>query len=907
MLQIQQISKTYLTGDLKQTALDGVSLNLRDNEFVAVLGPSGSGKTTLLNIIGGLDRYDSGDLIINGISTKKYKDRDWDSYRNHTVGFVFQSYNLIAHQTVLSNVELALTISGIRRGERRRLAVQALEKVGLGSQIHKKPNQMSGGQMQRVAIARALVNNPDILLADEPTGALDTETSLQVMDLLKEVAKDRLVVMVTHNPDLAERYANRIVRLRDGRITDDSHPFTVEERRPAEHRTMGRASMSFGTSLSLSFNNLKTKKGRTLLTAFAGSIGIIGIALILALSTGVNDYIADIQKSTMTAYPITIQAETTELGVMMAGGAAQTKKTDHGLNGVYATGQDLQSASGASVNTKKNNLAAFKKYLDAPDSKIRKHVGGNGIVYSYNTAFSVYTHDSEGTLVNTDGSTLDGMQDSSGNSPKDEMRTMRSAVMGTATSSGGMQELLPGAKGKTISAAVRDSYKLLSGAWPEKYNEVVLVLDKNNEIPTKTLYELGILPTSEYRRMMEKLDAGEKVTPEKQEWSYQKLCAQTLELLPACDAYRKDGSGKFVLAATDAAKTEPLLKSAVKLRISGVIRPKGDDETASISSPLAYTRLLTDYLIDRADASAVVRAQKKNPKISVLNGMTFKPANDAVKIADAKRYLSNLGVSDKAEMFRSIAAGQYANQPQRLAALERADENSLAAMLDGYLKHPSNKVLLSIYKSSITPGTYAGNLSAFGAVDRAEPSSVSIYADSFDNKNAIADCIKEYNQSASDADKISYTDYVALLTSSVEKIVNVISYVLIAFVALSLVVSSIMIGIITYISVLERTKEIGILRAIGASKRNISQVFNAETFLIGLCSGAIGIGVSLILLVPGNALIRSLTKSADVTAVLPVADALILIALSVGLTLLGGLIPARKAAKKDPVAALRSE
>lgn len=907
MLQIQQISKTYVTGDLKQTALDGVSLNLRDSEFVAVLGPSGSGKTTLLNMIGGLDRYDSGDLIINGISTKKYRDRDWDSYRNHTVGFVFQSYNLIPHQTVLANVELALTISGIRRRERRRLAVQALEKVGLGSQIHKKPNQMSGGQMQRVAIARALVNNPDILLADEPTGALDTETSVQVMDLLKEVAKDRLVVMVTHNPELAEHYATRIVRLRDGRVTGDSAPFAVENERPAEHRTMGRASMSFGTSLSLSFNNLRTKKGRTLLTAFAGSIGIIGIALILALSTGVNDYIADIQKSTMTSYPITIESETTEVSGLMAGGAAQTKKTSHGLNGVYATGQDLKSASGVSVNTKKNNLTAFKKYLDNPSSKIRRYVGVNGIVYSYDTAFSVYTHDSEGTLVNTDGSTLDGTSDSSGNSAKGGMHAVRNAMLGTSASSSGMQELLPGVRGKTVSAAVTDNYKLLYGTWPEKYNEVVLVLDKNNEISTKTLYELGILPTSEYRRLMEKLDAGEKVTLKERKWSYRTLCAQTLELLPACDTYQKNSSGNFESAATDAAKTETLLKGAVKLRISGVIRPKGDDGTASISTPLAYTRLLTNYLIDRADASAVVLAQKKSPKVSVLNGMTFEPTNDAAKIADARRYLSNLGISDKAETFRSIAQSQYANQPQRLAALEQADESTLAAMLDSYLKHPSDRVLLTIYKTSITPGSYADNLAAFGAVDRGTPSSVSIYADSFDSKNAIADCIKDYNKSAADADKISYTDYVALLTSSVEKIVNVISYVLIAFVALSLVVSSIMIGIITYISVLERTKEIGILRALGASKRNISQVFNAETFIIGLCSGAIGIGAALILLVPGNALIRSLTKSANITAVLPVRDALILIALSVGLTLLGGLIPARKAAKKDPVVALRTE
>lgn len=903
MLQIQQIHKKYVTGDLEQTALDGVSLNLRDNEFVAILGPSGSGKTTLLNVIGGLDRYDSGDLIINGVSTKQYRDRDWDSYRNHTVGFVFQSYNLIPHQTVLANVELALTISGIRRSERRRRAAEALEKVGLGDQLHKKPNQMSGGQMQRVAIARALVNNPDILLADEPTGALDTETSVQVMDLLREVAQDRLVVMVTHNPELAERYATRIVRLRDGRITDDSAPCAAENQEPPAHRVLGKASMSFATSLSLSFNNLRTKKGRTLLTAFAGSIGIIGIALILALSTGVNDYISNIQKSTMTSYPITIQAETTDLSGMMGGSAARAKKSAGSRSGVYATGRDLESASGVSVNTKKNNLAAFKKYLDNSKSKIRRYVGENGVVYSYDTAFQVYTHDSEGTLVNLDGSTLPGGSGRTG----DGMQAMQSAMMGASDASGGMQEMIPGAGKKVISNAVTDNYKVLYGAWPKAYNEVVLVLDSNNEVSTKTLYQLGILPTSEYRRLMKQLDAGERVTPKAQKLSYETLCAQKLYLLPASDTYRRNSDGTFSSAAGDTAQTETLLKGAVKLRISAVIRPKKDDGTASLSAPLAYTRLLTNYLIDRADASPVVRAQRNTPRVSVLNGMTFEPENDRVKIADAKRYLAHLGVSDKAAMFRSIAQNQYAAQPQKLAAVMQADENTLASLLDDYLRHPSDKTLLSIYKTSISPGSLSDNLKSFGAVDRSSPSSVSIYADSFDDKGAIADCIKAYNKSAAEADQITYTDYVALLTGSVEKIVNVISYVLIAFVALSLVVSSIMIGIITYISVLERTKEIGILRAMGASKRNISQVFNAETFLIGLCSGAIGIGVSLALLIPGNALIRTLTKTADVRAVLPARDAAILVALSVGLTLLGGLIPAKKAAKKDPVAALRSE
>ena len=516
MLQIKKISKQYKTGDLVQSALDDVSLNLRDNEFVAILGPSGSGKTTLLNIIGGLDRYDSGDLIINSISTKQYKDRDWDSYRNHTIGFVFQSYNLIPHQSILANVELALTISGISRSERKRRAKQALTDVGLGDQVHKKPNQMSGGQMQRVAIARALVNNPDILLADEPTGALDTETSVQVMELLKEVAKDRLVVMVTHNPELAEEYATRIVRLRDGKITDDTDPFEVDSSKlqVAEHKNMGKASMSYFTALSLSFNNLKTKKGRTFLTSFAGSIGIIGIALILSLSNGVNTYITDIQKSTMLSYPVVIEAQTMDMSSFIEVGQkhASDEEAEHKRDGVYLNGMEFEMASAMTTSITENNLTEFKKYLDNKDSEIHQYIGENGIVYTYATKFNVYTHDPEGTLVNTDGSALNDVN-STGNAAMGGMSVSEMSMTGISMgiNTNNFTQILPGAKGELISPSVIESYDVLYGEWPKEYNEVILVLDRNNEIAASTLYELGMLPASEYKELVKKIDAGEEI------------------------------------------------------------------------------------------------------------------------------------------------------------------------------------------------------------------------------------------------------------------------------------------------------------------------------------------------------------------------------------------------------------
>ena len=924
MLQIQKIYKKYVTGDLEQTALDGVSLNLRDNEFVAILGPSGSGKTTLLNVIGGLDRYDSGDLIINGISTKKYKDRDWDSYRNHTIGFVFQSYNLIPHQTVLSNVELALTISGISKSERKKRATEALEKVGLGRHLHKKPNQMSGGQMQRVAIARALVNDPEILLADEPTGALDSETSIQVMDLLKEVAKDRLVVMVTHNPELAEEYANRIVKVKDGHIVDDSNPYEIDTQNmaPPKHKNMGKASMSLLTSLSLSFNNLKTKKGRTLLTSFAGSIGIIGIALILSLSNGVNTYIDNIQKETMTSYPISIESETIDLSSIMSSGGhptGQINDANHDLDGIYSNGSSLEMASTMTSSFTENNLTSFKKYLDNPDSEINKYVGENGIIYSYNTKFNVYTKDPNGTIVNTDGSTLtdkdSSMSTMMGMSPMSNM----SGFPGMTSSSNNFSELLPDKNGESVSEVLKESYELLYGSWPTAYDEIIFVLDSNNEISSNTLYQLGILPSSEYKEIMKKIENGEEIKLESKNWSYEDISNKEFYIIPESDTYIANGDGTFKSIKEDTVEMEKLINNAVKLKIKGVVRPEDNDKNNLISTTLGYTRALTNYIIQYTDNSEVVKAQRENPTINVLNGMEFAPSNDDAKIADTKKYLENLGVSDKANFFKTImysanttgtdGTQNLENQSVQSGMLDISNmsEEQLASMLDEYLTSPSNDVLLKIYDTYISTGTYDDNMTTLGVVSLDAPASINIYTDSFENKEAISDCIEDYNSTVNEEDKISYTDYIGLLLSSVTTIINVISYVLIAFVAVSLIVSSIMIGIITFISVMERTKEIGILRAIGASKQNISQVFNAETFIIGLCSGLLGVGISLLLLIPINAIIHSVLGSDTVNASLPISGAIILIILSMILTIIGGFLPSKKAAKKDPVTALRTE
>ena len=910
MLRLENIVKTYVTGELRQTALKGVSISFREHEFVSILGQSGSGKTTLLNIIGGLDRYDSGDLVIDGVSTKDYKDADWDYYRNHSIGFVFQNYNLIPHQTVLANVEMALTLAGVSKKERRQRAVEVLEKVGLGDQLHKRPNQMSGGQMQRVAIARALINHPTILLADEPTGALDSETSVQIMDLLQEIAKDTLVVMVTHNQELAERYSTRIVRLRDGAIIGDTDPYTDQEaqRPPEKHK---KISMSFATALSLSFQNLGTKKGRTLLTAFAGSIGIIGIALILGLSTGMNDYIDDIQKETMTSYPITISAETLDLSAAMGAqgermGQAQEEDTSQDRTGVYADYREMETQEMISSNIVENNLTDFKKYLDDPNSDIRQYLGENGVVYNYNVAFSVYSRDADGTLVSSD-STLEGSDTmQTGQSPMES--TLQSSITGeNPAAAENFSQLMAGADGSLVSHVVTDSYDVLYGSWPQAYDEVVLVLDENNSIPVQTLYQLGLITADQYRQAEDEI--AEDGQASELRLDYADVLDHTFSLVAACDHYLENQDGTFTYLEDGAVNQDQLLENAMDLKIVGVIRPKADADNADITTAVAYTAALSDYLIQHTDQSPVVRAQAAAPDTNVLTGIAFTVPDDQAKAQAAADYLSGLGISEKASFYQMLMyyAGSEGGSSASMAALA-LDESAQAAALDQYLAgNPDQDLLLQVYDQYVAGSTYEDNMTNFGKVSYDAPSSISIYADSFEDKDSIAACIEAYNADKDEDQQITYTDYVAMLTSSITTIINGISYVLIAFVSISLVVSCIMIGIITHISVLERTKEIGILRALGASKRNISQVFNAETFIIGCCAGLLGIVVSLIALVPITSLIQNLSGIADLQAKLPLGYSLLLIAISIAITVVGGLIPAQKAAKKDPVIALRTE
>ena len=901
MLQVKDISKQYKTGELVQKALDGVSLELRDSEFVAVLGPSGSGKTTLLNIIGGLDRYDSGDLVINGISTKKYKDKDWDAYRNHAIGFVFQSYNLIPHQSILVNVELALTIGGISRSERKRRAKEALEAVGLGEQLHKKPNQMSGGQMQRVAIARALVNDPDILLADEPTGALDSQTSIQVMELLKKVAKDRLVVMVTHNPELADEYATRIIKLRDGRITDDSDPFTPERTEPEKSKRLGRAKMGFRTSLLLSFNNLRTKKGRTILTSFAGSIGIIGIALILALSTGVNTFIEEKQKETMLSYPITITSKTLDMSTLMETRKKASENEKERSGAVYASFRKLERRQQRRSSIMDNDLTSFKKYLDDPDSDIRKYLGENGVIYTYDLNFEVFSHDSSGRLVNSSADPEKIGETRKASSRNNQNPTSVLTVLNGTSGSGAenFSEIMKGTGQGAVSGVIRDNYDVVHGSWCSGYDEVVLVLDEDSCVSAESLYQLGIITAEEYTENANKIkESGE--APETM-FSYEDICSRKFYLVPACDRYRKNDDGTFSLVSE--LDEKELLKDAIELKITGVVKAK-EDIKVKISSAVGYTSALTNYIIEHTDNSEVIKAQESSKDVNVLTGMKFDVASEAEKVADARKYISSLGIGDKASLYTMASymgiMGDFSS--------DTADENEKAKLLDKLLADDSSKpFLIQIYDEYIAGATYNDNMEVFGKVSLDAPSAINIYADSFEDKDRISECIEKYNDSASDEKKITYTDYVALITESITSIVNAITYVLIAFVAVSLVVSSIMIGIITHISVLERTKEIGILRALGASKRNISQVFNAETFIIGFCAGALGIIISEIALFPINAIIRRLADGIEVTARLPILYGAALILISMIMTMIGGFIPAKRAAKKDPVIALRTE
>ena len=920
MLQLKNIVKSYTVGELTQVALKGISLNFRENEFVSILGQSGSGKTTMLNIIGGLDRYDSGDLVINGVSTKKYRDADWDAYRNTSIGFVFQSYNLIPHQNVLLNVEMALTLSGISRKERRKRAVEVLKKVGLQDHIHKKPNQLSGGQMQRVAIARALINNPDILLADEPTGALDTETSIQIMNLLKQIAEEKLVIMVTHNPELAEVYSTRIVNLKDGQITSDTNPFDVPEGSVEEKLTKNqkRVSMSFWTSLGLSFANLRTKIGRTILTSFAGSIGIIGIALILALSTGMNQYITRVQKETMTSYPITISSQTIDAtsimqlrGQML--GLSSQKETKEYDDKVHTDYQSLKQSDAVTNNLIQNNLAEFKKYLDDPTSEIHQYVGENGIIYSYNISFGVYVKNPNQQLINTNIE-LDG-----GNGNSNRPRMFNFVNMGVNNESAkNFSEMVAGTNGQPISSVVTDSYDMVAGSWPTSYNEVVMVLNENNSIPVQSMYQLGFITKEQYTAAKNQL--ANKQDGEDFTLSYEDMLQKIFYLVPSSENYVKNENGSYSQIKNPEYDTDGLMNKSIPLKVTGIIRPKEDAKNATINTAVAYTNLLTNYVIDRANESAIVQAQKNTPEINVLNGVRFNATTDEEKIQDTKEYLLNLSEDEKVNMYQLILYYDGKSQNQEinedtnsfdmnaLSKLSMNPQSGISGMLENYLNDsPNTTTLLAIYNDYIGGKSLEKNLASFGAVSYESPSSISIYADSFENKDAIGKVIENYNNTVGEDSKISYTDYVALMTSSLTTIINGISYILIAFVAVSLIVSSIMIGIITYISVMERTKEIGILRALGASKKNISQLFNAETFIIGIFSGILGIGITLLLLIPINNVIQTISKIEDLSAVLPLESAGVLILISTIITVIGGFIPSRSAAKKDPVEALRTE
>ena len=819
MLELKKIYKEYITGDFKQVALDKVNLNFRKNEFVSILGPSGSGKTTLLNIIGGLDNYTSGDLIINEVSTKDFKDNDWDIYRNHRVGFIFQNYNLIGHQSILSNVELALTLSGVGKSERRKKAILALKKVGLEKHINKNPNQLSGGQMQRVAIARALVNDPDILLADEPTGALDSTTSQQIMKLLKEVAKDKLVIMVTHNPELARAYSTRIIELRDGSIISDSNPYdgkvnTVEDEIIRKNKTK-KTHMSFKTALGLSFNNLKTKKGRTILTAFAGSIGIIGIALILSLSNGVNKYIERVEAETLSSYPLTIVEESADLteimGILASG---KDKEINHDKDKIYSNTIMNKMFNSFVTKVSKNDLKTFKKYLDNND-EIGKYV--NEIKYGYNIDLNIFnTYNGELVKVNPSNLMSDlGMINSN------EMSSMYSSFgMG---SNDVFVELMDNKEN------VLSQYDLIYGSYPEKYDEVVLIVNSNNEISDYTLYALGLKEQKMLKEMMYNVMKGEEVDDTNLEFSYEDICNIEFKLMINTDLFTKEGN-RYVDRSNDLNYVNSILDKSVPLKVVGILR--GNDDSVSYVSKtggVGYTSKLTEYVIDNVKNSSIVHEQENNKEVNIFTGSTFK-----------------------------------------------LDES------------------------------YEDNLRKLGVTSVDNPSSISIYSKDFEAKENVVRIIDEYNKEALEEEKITYTDTIGLLINNVTTIVNIISYVLIAFVSISLVVSSIMIGIITYISVLERTKEIGILRSIGASKKDIARVFNAETFIIGLFAGCMGIIITLILNIPINVIINNLSGISGITK-LPLVGSIILIIISVLLTMLGGLIPSKIASNKEPVLALRTE
>lgn len=986
MLEIRNIVKNYETGSETVHALKGVSIAFRESELVSILGQSGCGKTTLLNIIGGLDQYTSGDLIINGQSTKQYKSADWDIYRNHSVGFIFQSYNLIPHQSVLSNVELALTLSGVSKAERRRRAKEALEKVGLGNQLNKRPNQMSGGQMQRVAIARALVNDPDILLADEPTGALDSETSIQIMELVKEIAKDRLVIMVTHNPELAEKYSTRIVKLLDGQIVGDSDPFDPakepahSEVRKSEVTKGQKTSMSFLTALSLSKNNLMTKKGRTFLTSFAGSIGIIGIALILSLSNGVQEYINSVERSTLASFPVSIQHETVDYTSLMTSmmNVRDNAEENRDPDRIYTNDISTEMMKTMLSEMQTNNLAEFKEYLESDPDGISASI--EEIQYSYDSNLYIYGHSADGDIMQINPSTV--MSAMMGQSMADNVSQMTntySSLMGSSSMSSydAFRELLS-------TDMLKTEYEVLAGRLPEAYNEVVVLVTDRNELSDVTLYTLGLRDQGELEGMMSSVMVGESFDLDTGDlsFSYDDLMGMEFSMLTAPEFYQKNDDGTWTDMRSDSEFMEQAAENGLKLKVVGILKPDADSLISSTNSGgIGYTHALTEYMIDKTNSSELVKAQKENPDVDVFTGIEFPKADEEEEqpmsqseamemltgmLTEEQRTKLNEGImaalteeqqaqiqsammgmvsdeqmnsimmgvltpeqltqlqsgadvnslltdAQKAQMSAQIAASLTAEQNAELSEMMNgmADPTKMYTIFMQVLTTDQLRQLMDMTKEpETTDATYDGNLKLLGVAELSEPSSMKIYATDFESKEKITQLIEKYNDSKiaddNQADVINYTDYVGLMMSSVSDIINAISYILIAFVAISLIVSSIMIGIITYISVLERTKEIGILRAMGASKRDISNVFNAETLIVGFSAGVIGIAVTLLLNIPINIIIENITGIANV-ALLPWQGGVILVVISMLLTLIAGLVPAGVAAKKDPVEALRTE
>ena len=887
MLRLKNIYKDYKIGDTTVNALKDINLEFRKNEFVSILGPSGCGKTTLLNIIGGLDRYSSGDLSINLKSSKEFNDKDWDTYRNHSIGFVFQTYNLISHQTVLSNVELAMTLSGVTKSERKTRAVDALTRVGLADQLKKKPNQLSGGQMQRVAIARALVNNPDILLADEPTGALDSETSVQIMEILKEISKDRLIIMVTHNPELAKHYSTRIINLLDGKVAGDSNPYVISKATAGSSAIEGKeihshqnkskkTSMSFSTALTLSLNNLMTKKTRTFMTAFAGSIGIIGIALIMAMSNGIQTYIDKVQEDTLSSYPITIQRESMDLAGMFRTFAGEDDSTATYEPGkVYSTNTMTEMMNTMVAEVQTNNLEAFKKYIENPDNDLMADI--STIQYTYPMDLNIYKVDTDKEITKINPSSL--FDTFYGDSIASEMASQMSSMFSTGVEV--WEEMLDHPE------LLSSQYDVLAGSWPKEYNEVVLIINENNEISDMVLYALGLRDVDELQDIMDAAMKGETYATEAISYTYEELLSLHFKLVLPPDYYQEMEDGSWRDIREDKDELKKVIDRSTTLKLVGILKPNAEAVSTSMRGSIGYMKALTDYVIKATNEREIVKQQLDQPSIDVFTAIAFSKAEDEeveITMEDVNTYLSTL------------------------------DEETQTQMKD-YMSSMTEEQILDMFSEQLQPettdATLEDNLALLSVVDVNKPETMNIYASTFEAKNNISNHIEDYNSKVTEDGKeelvINYTDIVGLMMSSISSIVNVISYVLIAFVAVSLVVSSIMIGIITYISVLDRTKEIGILRSVGASKRDIGRVFNAETLIVGFVSGALGIIITLLLTFPANSIIHGLTGITGVKAILPVEGGIILVIISMILTLIAGLIPSRLAAKKDPVVALRTE